>query len=84
MKKVDVMSTTDDGQMVLFTVGLSGGRLKVTYGDRRAAKALGVPGKRIAGRGGKWFSPKEPDEYLDEMKWAFSGSRMTATEVYEE
>jgi len=84
MKKVDMMSTEDDGQMVLFTIGLSGGGLRVTYGDRRAARAFGVPGKRIAGRGGEWFSPKEPELYLAEMQYAFSGSRMRATAVYEE
>ena len=84
MKKVDMLFTEDSGdQVVLFTVGLHKGRAYVVRGDKKAARAYGVPVEPIRGLGGREVSRDDGLEYLETLKIQYSGSRLRATDVYE-
>jgi hypothetical protein len=83
MKKVDFVSVEQYGeQHVDFIVGLVDGRLDVVWGKREMARKLGVPDEPIVVL--DLIDPKaEPERYLENLKYAFGGSRLWATDVYD-
>ena len=81
---VDFLQTQDNGsQQIIFTVELIDGRPEVTRGDKAYAESLGIPTRDIQGEGGKLVSPSDGIEYMRALRFAFSGSRLRATDVKE-
>ena len=84
MKQVDFLETTDDGQRITFSVCLvPSGLLTVIGKGRESAKRLGIPDEPQIGEGGQVIEPSDPEKYLEALRFAYSGSRLRATEVFE-
>lgn len=83
MKRVEFWETTDDGQQVAFTVALSSGKLVVLGKGKALADSLGVPDQPQIGEGGEVVEPSDPEKYLEALRFAYSGSRLRATGVFE-
>jgi len=85
MKKVDIIEIDNDGeQSILFTVGLIAGQPVVVSGNKKAAQVYGVPANPVQGLGGKWVGPDNGLGYLRTLRFQFTGSRLRATDVYED
>jgi len=84
MKKVDFYWTENDGsQTIVFTLGMyEDGEIKVV-GDKHDPTAEEILKNGIRGRMGKKFTKEDGLAFLEEMKFAFSGSRFRASEVYD-
>ena len=81
MKKVDILQTTNTGQVLLATITVEDGKVVVLSGNEHAMKVLGIIDGPIIGRMGKKFFPKDGIKFLRAMKWAFSGSVIRASGV---
>ena len=82
MQYVNFLQTQNDGsQQIIFTVALIDGQLEVIRGDQHYADALGIPTQPVYGEGGQTYSPSDGLDYLKALRFAFSGSRLRATDV---
>jgi hypothetical protein len=65
-----------------FTLGYDGEGVKI-IGDKVTEMAQEILKNGIRGRMGKKFTKEDGLAFLEEMKFAYSGSRFRASEVYD-
>ena len=83
MKKVDILETTDDDQIVLCSIGLVNGKVEFLSGDEDAAIGLHLLDGPIHGKDRKKFWPKDGEAFLSAMKYQYTGSIIRASDVYD-
>ena len=88
MKKVDIlvtdMNTVGLKQTKVFTLGLKKERAVLLIGDLETAKLLSLTNGPIYGKDDKKYFPTDGIKFLETLRWAFSGTVVRATEVYDE
>jgi len=82
-KQVDFLETTPDGQKVFLTVAIRGGRLVSVAGELKPGFATEMEdGVRLIPRF-RDVSTNDGDRFLEALRFAYSGSRVRASEPYE-